>query len=300
MTLSMLTNWLSIFFSAIGVGLSVYLVIQVKRIEQARVEERRAMRELMFIDEIEALMGEASTFIQNPQSVSDEYRLNFLRRLQSGTGKIVGSKNAIAKLSNESVAEKVEVVPSGYYQTDFFEHYVKRAQRKITIIAHLNRRLAEWSILEVLALRARAGVPVTIMSISESCSDEILNALDEKLPTPFGGAEDIRAEIRSNTARIGQILGGELDKQALKKFWYLQYCAFPTLHLIQVDDTIYFNIENPRPDQIKVLAEDRTMNPCICVSVNSKLGQFLNTQIEWYKSVSEQCPVKENGDDKAS
>ena len=112
------------------------------------MEERRAMRELLFIDELEAIIAEATTLIQNPAkaAISEEYRFNVLRRMQNVCGKIVGSKKAIAKLSNESVSDKVEIIHSGYYQTDFFENYVRKAQRDVTIIAHMNRRLAEWSV----------------------------------------------------------------------------------------------------------------------------------------------------------
>ena len=130
------------------------------------------------------------------------------------------------------------------------------------------------------------------MSVSPNCPDEILLALNEKLPTPLSTADAIRRETSDNTDRIKNIMGRELDEESKQRFLYLQYCVYPTLHLVQVDDIIYLNIENPSPDEIKLMTDDRMMRPCLCVSANSKLGQFLNQHIAWYKRKSDVCDLR--------
>lgn len=265
--------------SIIGVMISIYLLIKVGKLTRAREEEREFMKKILFIEEIDGELAKIIEFlskldIKKIETKEHSKKLNELR------GMVKGALKAVDEIYG-GYGLRYTVILTGYYIGPFFKEVIAKARKRIIILAYHNRRLADYSSLEILTKKANLGCKVTMLSLSPNADDNVLELTRLKLPVAPKDLDFLKDEIKKNVNNILIFLDQKVTSSKLKCIEYKLYDVLPRIHMVLVDDFIYMGFTNYDPSNIIVRHEGKRINPSLVVPLNTPLGIFLLEQIEY-------------------
>lgn len=148
-------------------------------------------------------------------------------------------KNQI-NIVEENPLSSPKYVPNGYYNVDFFNNIILKAQTKILICCKRNTRVCAQGNVQKLCKLANSGCEITIVSFSPKMSNDLLEEIRTSVPNP---PKDVRKLKESQIRNREQLLENARNSGA-SSLKYYETLKFPFFHLIQVDDRVYWGIVN--------------------------------------------------------
>lgn len=290
--------WFNIFAglcSILGLIISIYLLIQVSSVKKAQSQERERSQELFFLKEIETLLSQIKAKLTQPKTMSAAEKMSAVDSIANILGRVDGAKVALEKYgisdagsahTETSSDRSLRLELAGYYEAKFLHEIIPSAKKHICICASLNRRLAEFSLLESLAARARAGCSIELLSISDTSEDSALDTIRAELPDAPANVDMIRAQIRENSTAIVARFSESCQPDIAHRFSYKKYLGYSKNHAIIVDDTVYWGFEAQNPSKVRVLKDGSPIRPYLVMPKNSPLGELIVAQIEKLKETA--------------
>ncbi|HEY0323633.1 MAG TPA: hypothetical protein VGC66_21950 [Pyrinomonadaceae bacterium] len=282
-----MTNALTIvgtIASVIGLFISIYLLYNVKKLTDARREEREFMKKVLLIEELDY---EIKNLIElfNSDKPFDGCEAT-ATRLAELRGKVIGALMTVDELYG-GYGERYTAVLTGYYTVPFFNNFVSKGKKEVKILSFHNRRFSDYGILEILTERANYGCKITILSLSFLADNHILELTREKLPMAPNDLNDFKREIKNNALNTIKFFDARVELSKKQNISYRLYTVLPRVHLVQVDDFLYVEFVSYDPESIVIKYEAEQVCPYLIVPVNTPLGRFLLEQFNYVYRTSE-------------
>lgn len=251
-------DWIAIIgflLTALGLVLTIISVIKIQKVKDAQKEAQDRYAELVRVKEIEQLLYDLQNFFKRLQSNSKipenvKQHLNIADYSTEITSNIA-TIEAINRAFNTAVKNQIntvqgtqlsspQYVPNGYYNVDFFNNIILKAQTKILICCKRNTRVCTQGNVQKLCKLANSGCEITIVSISPKMSDDLLEEIRTSVPNPPKTVKKLRdSQVRNRE----QLLENARNSGA-SSLKYYETLKFPFFHLIQVDDRVYWGLVN--------------------------------------------------------
>ena len=263
----------------VGLGINVYLLYQVNRLNEAKQEEREFMQKVLNIDKLDYILTSAADTLRESEDVDVQLTEDIWRT----QGQLEGALQAIEEIEDRDLNEAGEyhVQHFDYYEKGFLTEEIPKATEVVRIICFRNGRLNNYDVAEVLAEQIRSGTSVELYSMSPTLPDEVLGRAGKNLPNPTAQGEAIREEIKQNFLNIHSIMQSELTAEEMENFDYRFYEEFPKVHLVQIDDTLYMSVPHfTKGDLENAEYDGKELYPCMRVSVSSPVGQYAIANID--------------------
>lgn len=251
-------DWITIIgflLTALGLVLTVISIVKIQKVKDAQKQAQDRYAELVRVKEIEQLLYDLQNFFKRLQSNSKipenvKQHLNIADYSNEITSNIA-TIEAINRAFNTTVKNQINIVeenplsspkyvPNGYYNVDFFNNIILKAQTKILICCKRNTRVCAQGNVQKLCKLANSGCEITIVSFSPKMSDDLLEEIRTSVPNP---PKDVRKLKESQIRNREQLLENARNSGA-SSLKYYETLKFPFFHLIQVDDRVYWGIVN--------------------------------------------------------
>ena len=278
-----LPTWVGDIGTVAGIaslGLNIYVLYQINRLNQAKQEEREFMQRVLNIEKLDFILTAAADTLRESEDANFQLTEDILR----AQGQLEGALQAIEELEGRGLSEAGEyhIRHFGYYEEGFLTDEIPKASEIVRIICFRNGRVNNYDVVEVLADRIQAGVTVGIYSMSPTLPDEVLGRAGKNLPNPTAQGEQIRDEILANFDNIHSIMESELTGEEMENFDYWFYEEFPKVHLVQVDDMVYVSVPHyTKGDLEDVEYDGEELYPCMQVPVSSPVGQYIICNVDY-------------------
>lgn len=251
-------DWITIIgflLTALGLVLTVISIVKIQKVKDAQKQAQDRYAELVRVKEIEQLLYDLQNFFKRLQSNSKipenvKQHLNIADYSNEITSNIA-TIEAINRAFNTTVKNQINIVeenpllspkyvPNGYYNVDFFNNIILKAQTKILICCKRNTRVCAQGNVQKLCKLANSGCEITIVSFSPKMSNDLLEEIRTSVPNP---PKDVRKLKESQIRNREQLLENARNSGA-SSLKYYETLKFPFFHLIQVDDRVYWGIVN--------------------------------------------------------
>lgn len=251
-------DWITIIgflLTALGLVLTVISIVKIQKVKDAQKQAQDRYAELVRVKEIEQLLYDLQNFFKRLQSNSKipenvKQHLNIADYSNEIISNIA-TIEAINRAFNTTVKNQINIVeenplsspkyvPNGYYNVDFFNNIILKAQTKILICCKRNTRVCAQGNVQKLCKLANSGCEITIVSFSPKMSNDLLEAIRTSVPNP---PKDVRKLKESQIRNREQLLENARNSGA-SSLKYYETLKFPFFHLIQVDDRVYWGIVN--------------------------------------------------------
>ena len=251
-------DWITIIgflLTALGLVLTVISIVKIQKVKDAQKQAQDRYAELVRVKEIEQLLYDLQNFFKRLQSNSKipenvKQHLNIADYSNEITSNIA-TIEAINRAFNTTVKNQINIVeenpllspkyvPNGYYNVDFFNNIILKAQTKILICCKRNTRVCAQGNVQKLCKLANSGCEITIVSFSPKMSNDLLEEIRTSVPNPPKGGRKINERKIRNRE---QLLENARNSGA-SSLKYYETLKFPFFHLIQVDDRVYWGIVN--------------------------------------------------------
>lgn len=251
-------DWITIIgflLTALGLVLTVISIVKIQKVKDAQKQAQDRYAELVRVKEIEQLLYDLQNFFKRLQSNSKipenvKQHLNIADYSNEITSNIA-TIEAINRAFNTTVKNQINIVeenplsspkyvPNGYYNVDFFNNIILKAQTKILICCKRNTRVCAQGNVQELCKLANSGCEITIVSFSPKMSNDLLEEIRTSVPNP---PKDVRKLKESQIRNREQLLENARNSGA-SSLKYYETLKFPFFHLIQVDDRVYWGIVN--------------------------------------------------------
>ena len=251
-------DWITIIgflLTALGLVLTVISIVKIQKVKDAQKQAQDRYAELVRVKEIEQLLYDLQNFFKRLQSNSKipenvKQHLNIADYSNEITSNIA-TIEAINRAFNTTVKNQINIVeenplsspkyvPNGYYNVDFFNNIILKAQTKILICCKRNTRVCAQGNVQKLCKLANSGCEITIVSFSPKMSNDLLEEIRTSVPNP---PKDVRKLRESQIRNREQLLENARNSGAASLKYY-ETLKFPLFHLIQVDDRVYWGIVN--------------------------------------------------------
>lgn len=251
-------DWITIIgflLTALGLVLTVISIVKIQKVKDAQKQAQDRYAELVRVKEIEQLLYDLQNFFKRLQSNSKipenvKQHLNIADYSNEIISNIA-TIEAINRAFNTTVKNQINIVeenplsspkyvPNGYYNVDFFNNIILKAQTKILICCKRNTRVCAQGNVQKLCKLANSGCEITIVSFSPKMSNDLLEEIRTSVPNP---PKDVRKLKESQIRNREQLLENARNSGA-SSLKYYETLKFPFFHLIQVDDRVYWGIVN--------------------------------------------------------
>ena len=251
-------DWITIIgflLTALGLVLTVISIVKIQKVKDAQKHAQDRYADLGRVKEIEQLLYDLQNFFKRLQSNSKipenvKQHLNIADYSNEITSNIA-TIEAINRAFNTTVKNQINIVeenplsspkyvPNGYYNVDFFNNIILKAQTKILICCKRNTRVCAQGNVQKLCKLANSGCEITIVSFSPKMSNDLLEEIRTSVPNP---PKDVRKLKESQIRNREQLLENARNSGA-SSLKYYETLKFPFFHLIQVDDRVYWGIVN--------------------------------------------------------
>lgn len=251
-------DWITIIgflLTVLGLVLTVISIVKIQKVKDAQKQAQDRYAELVRVKEIEQLLYDLQNFFKRLQSNSKipenvKQHLNIADYSNEITSNIA-TIEAINRAFNTTVKNQINIVeenplsspkyvPNGYYNVDFFNNIILKAQTKILICCKRNTRVCAQGNVQKLCKLANSGCEITIVSFSPKMSNDLLEEIRTSVPNP---PKDVRKLKESQIRNREQLLENARNSGA-SSLKYYETLKFPFFHLIQVDDRVYWGIVN--------------------------------------------------------
>lgn len=260
-----------------SIGLSIYLIVRVGRLEAARAQERELLQEILPLDKLSRVL----------MSVSRDDAVRDREAIAEAVGHLNGVLKTLRKLHGTADL-KVPVHYVGYYEEGFQNEIVGKAQHEIAILAYHNRRLCQYGLAKTLADRVNEGCRVALLSLSPESPLEMLDLVRTMLPLAPATAEEMKGQLERNSVELVKCLRQEVHDKAPGSWMYLRYARLPRTHMVRVDDQVYVGVVAHLEDSNRHWPqhEGRQMRPYIVVPTDSRLGELFLEEFQAYLDCS--------------
>lgn len=263
-----------------GLGINIYLLIQLNRLNEAKQEEREFMQKILNIEKLDYILTAAADTLRENENTD----FQLIKQIDDTKGQMRGALGVLDEMEGRDPSEGREyhIKHFGYYDRGFLTEQVPNATEVVRLICFRNSRICtDNSVVEVLADRIREGVTVEMYSMSPTLPDEVLRHVGENLPNPTPDGEEVRREIQQNAKEFYSIMTDELSTREADNIDYWFYEEIPKIHLVQIDNIIYVEVSNYTQTDLDNNKHDgEELKPYIEVPVSSPVGQFLINNIK--------------------
>ena len=241
--------------TAVGLIISIISMIKIQNVKNAQKEAQEKYAKLLRVQEIKSLLQNLNSFFSrleknNNISKSVKNSLN-ITRYTTEIATNIATIDAIDRTFNdeksksENKTSDFELMPlyveTGYYNNDFFNNIVLKAQNEIVICCKRNTRISQQGNVQRLCTLARQGREIKIVAISPDMSDELLEEIRESVPNPPSLKELKESQLRQRQTLLNNAKKSGVSDKNLK---YYETNKIPLFHLVKVDDKVYWGLVN--------------------------------------------------------
>lgn len=224
----------------IGLGLTTYTFLRVRRVAQAQDEATAFTQELLNIDQLEVDLVRVMAALRtstDPDGASLRSELGVTLGRVQGVRRALGSGKRHRGKARDNISLSVG---SDFFGQGFNADAIQSAKEKVEIITGRTRLVADYYVLDCLRQACEHGVKVRVIGLSAKAPDTILEDAVKTVanPAPHNAAE-YRRQIESNSQEILQGVK-EWPAAARLNFEYRVSSMVPRVSMLRSDGVVNF------------------------------------------------------------
>ena len=252
-------DWIAVIgfiMTAGGLIISIISMVKIQNVKNAQKEAQKKYAELVRVQEIKKLLQNLNNFfrrLEKNTNISKPVKNNLnITRYTTEIATNIATIDAIDRAFNDgdrnetdSKKRDLELTPlyieSGYYNNDFFNNIVLKAQSEVIICCKRNTRISQQGNVQKLCALAKQGREIKIVAISPDMPDALLDEVRESVPNPPS-----LKELKESQSRQRQTLLNNAKKLKVsdKNLQYYETDKIPFFHLVKVDEKVYWGLVN--------------------------------------------------------
>lgn len=252
-------DWIAVIgfiMTAGGLIISIISMIKIQNVKNAQKEAQKKYAELVRVQEIKNLLQKLNNFfrrLERNTDISKTVRDNLnITGYTSEIATNIATIDAINRAFNngdknepDSKKRDSQLIPvyaeSGYYNNDFFNNIILKAQSDVVICCKRNTRISQQENVQKLCALARQGREIKIVAISPDMPDALLAEICESVPNPSSLKELKESQLHQRQTLLNNAKSLKVSDKNLQ---YYETNKIPFFHLVKVDDKVYWGLVN--------------------------------------------------------